>query len=290
MDTRASRPLVIIIALALGLSVLGVVSASRFGQASAVPTDEEAFFPARALDDAGRTAPAARERHRPAPASNRISDGPAVWWWGEAAGQATLVRHPSRMSVRWTSDVEALADKAMTLWLVVFNHPEHCTTGPGVPACTDGDIFDDDGTLNADVGTDFLYVDGVRTVGGEIDLRGTIHRNGESGITGTGLGELICAIQHTGGEDCDAADITTPGLTDPRTAEVHLVLHNHGQALEGEALANQTSTFLGGCAGLPAPFPTSRDDFQECQSIQISIHQADVTTRTHPPRRMPPID
>lgn len=215
----------------------------------------------------------ARHRASRPPASRSTSTQPVVWWWGEEAGEATVVRHPSRVSVRWTSDVETLADKAMTLWLVVFNNPDACSTGPGFPACTDGDIFNGDGSLNEDVGTDFLFVDGTRTDGGEIALEGTVHRNGRSGITDTGLGELVCALRRANGIDCDPADITTPGLTEARTAEVHLVLHNHGQALEGDALADQTSTFLGGCAGLPAPFPTSRDDFAECQSIQLSIHQ-----------------
>jgi hypothetical protein len=113
------------------------------------------------------------------------------------------------------------------------------------------------------------------TDGGDEGFAGHVKKNGSEGLYGTGLGELICRIKTDVLEDeeCDPTDINTPGLQNPEEAEIHLVLHDHGLAMTGQDLKAQTTSFLGGCPGLPAPFPGGWDNLQDCQSIQFSVHQ-----------------
>jgi uncharacterized surface protein with fasciclin (FAS1) repeats len=211
----------------------------------------------------------------PWPHTDQVSENPALWWWGEPAGTGKVVRTQSGVTGELDTSVADLWGKAMTLWIVVFNNPDACTTGPGVPKCTDKDAFTAPGVINEAVQPDFLYADGHVTDGGNEDFVGYVQRNGEEGLYGTGLGELICRINTDvlGAETCDPADINTPGLQNPESAEIHLVLHDHGMAMTGQDLEAQTTSFLGGCPGLPTPFPENADDLQDCQSIQFSVHQ-----------------
>ena len=208
------------------------------------------------------------------------SESPQLWWWGEPAGTGKLVRTHSGVTgeVDTSIDIDTadLSGKAMTLWIVVFNNPDACTTGPGVPKCTDQDIFSAPGVLNEAVQADLIYGGGHVTDGGAEGFAGHVKKNGEEGLYGTGLGELTCRVRTEllGAEECDPNDIKTPGLQKPESAEVHLVLHNHGMAMKGQNLKAQTKTFLGGCPGLPAPFPAGgAGELQDCQSFQVSVHQ-----------------
>ena len=207
------------------------------------------------------------------PALESVED--AYWWWGETAGTGKVVRTSSGVTGELNTSVADLSGKAMTLWIVVFNHPENCTTGPGVPACTDQDVFTAPGVLNDAVAPDFLYAAGHVTDGGDEGLAGHIKKNGPEGLYGTGLGELVCRIRTDvlGEGNCDPSSINTPGLQNPETAEIHLVMHDHGPALKGQELKSQTTSFLGGCPGLPAPFPGGWDELLDCQSFQFSVHQ-----------------
>jgi hypothetical protein len=214
--------------------------------------------------------------------SVQVSRNPSLWWWGDEAGKGKVYRYDYRFgsgvfarlntSVAIPEEGVNLSGKAMTMWIVVFNNPNACTTGPGVPKCTDQDVFFPDGSLNTDVQADFLYGGGRIARRGKVRIFGHVRENGPEGLNGTGLGELVCRIQ---GDACaDPDDINTPGLQNPEGAEIHLVLHDHGKAMTGADLWAQLTTFLGGCPGLPNPFPTTGPgDLMDCQSIQFSVHQ-----------------
>lgn len=206
----------------------------------------------------------------------QVSETDTLWWWGETAGTGTVTRTRSGVTGNLNTSVSTLSDKAMTLWIVVFNNPDACTAGPGVPKCTDQDLFTAPGVLNEAGQPDFLYAAGHVTDCGTESFEGDVKKNGPEGLYGTGLGELVCRIKTDVLEekDCDPASINTPGLQNPETAEIHLVLHDHGPAMKGQILEDQTTTFLGGCPGLPTPFPTGGEgDLLDCQSVQFSVHQ-----------------
>jgi hypothetical protein len=122
---------------------------------------------------------------------------------------------------------------AVSAWLAVFNHPEYCATVICTPSdfanpFVDGTLFNTGGIV---VGADGKGVYGAfREVG---DLTGA--------RPGTGFGA---------------------GLTDPLTAQIHIVLRSHGPASSDPAILEQQLTmFNGGC-------PMSG-----CINLQASVHE-----------------
>ena len=103
------------------------------------------------------------------------------------------------------------AGNAYTMWFVVFNNPGACVGGCGA---------DDLG--RAGVQASVVFGTG-HVVGGE--------GNNFAGWLGVG--------------DTDGA-ISGPGLLHPRTAEIHLIIRNHGAAIPG-LIDEQISSFNGGC-------------------------------------------
>jgi hypothetical protein len=186
-------------------------------------------------------------------ASEHITTSPVYWFWdfANAAGSSTLVR--TETGVSFTYKTEGLPPgQVVTVWVVVFNNPEHCATNP----CTPADM------ANPDVNGDFLY-GGGHVIGGS--GRGNFGGHLQVGDTsGSGLAEI-------GG--------MATGLLYPETAEIHLALHSHGPAVPGLVLKAQLSTFLGGCVTLlgpdgladgPEDMPTA---VGECSTFQGSVHQ-----------------
>lgn len=186
-------------------------------------------------------------------ASEHITTSPVYWFWDftTAAGSSTLVR--TENGVSFTYKTEGLHPRhVVTVWVVVFNNPEHCATDP----CTPADM------ANPDVNGDFLY-GGGHVIGGS--GRGNFGGHLRVGDTsGSGLAEI-------GG--------TATGLLYPATAEIHLALHSHGPAVPGQVLKAQLSTFLGGCVTLlgpdgladgPEDMPTA---VGECTTFQGAVHQ-----------------
>ncbi|MGH2592273.1 MAG: hypothetical protein ACRDGG_02035, partial [Anaerolineae bacterium] len=69
------------------------------------------------------------------------------------------------------------------------------------------------------------------------------------------------------------------GFTNPRGAEIHLVLHDHGPMIP-ELVANQISTLRGGCtdASVPAAYPpiAKADGIpgpNTCRLVQFAVFQ-----------------
>ena len=133
---------------------------------------------------------------------------------------------------------------ASTLWAVVFNNPEAC-----VGECDDPDLFDNPATE-----ADLLYVAGALT-----DARGRAHFSG-----GIHVGDVSASIM-------PLFDLEANGIGDSETAEIHLVIRSHGQAIPGLVQA-QLSTFNGGCTGFGPEFGAPGPN--ECTDLYFSSHYA----------------
>lgn len=124
---------------------------------------------------------------------------------------------------------------AVTAWWVIFNYPENCSDG----VCGGDDAFPPPGNLAAGASVSFAT--------GHV-------------IGGKGKGNFGAHISAGG----DAAPWPV-GLLEPRTAEYHFILRDHGPAIPG-IVNQQISTAGGGCNN----FPPFAGDYT-CQDIQGAI-------------------
>jgi hypothetical protein len=184
-----------------------------------------------------------------------VSRSPVYWNWDpvNVAGHSKLVRTDAGVSFSYhTSGLTP--GHVVTVWLVVFNNPEHCSTRP----CTGpADVF------KAGVQGDFLY-GGGHVIGG--DGRGNFGGHLPVGdASGSGLIEI------------GMPDLAV-GLLNSRKAEIQLALHSHGPAGSGQVLKAQLSSFVGGCQTFLGPdgIADSPDDMPdavgECSTFQYSVH------------------
>ena len=194
------------------------------------------------------------------------------------SGTSHLIRSPDGLSAGFTTGDLTPGD-AMTLWYIFFNYPEKCIDGPF--QCGPQDLGS-----NREAMGDFLYVPGA---GGVVGPDGTMAFHGSIGLndpTGTGLVELPDGCV-PGYEDCGEP----VGLLNPGGALVIVALHSHGPALSGADLANQTSSYLGGCetviGTLPGGFSASPEEIPsalgECSTVQISPHAPDAAVAISSP-------
>lgn len=196
--------------------------------------------------------------------------------WNDRAVVGQSVLHRSEEGLKAEFKVNANAtdpDRVVTLWFIVFNTPEGCATSP----CTQADI------MNPFATADFLYGGGIVTTGSKAELGGSVATGDNSG---SGFFELIAFFEVLeelvpGFVSPFPDDFQPPGLDDASGAEVMLALHSHGPAGSGLFLADQISSYLGGCFGLPQGddfgFATGPDDVPEeggeCSTVILSIHQ-----------------
>jgi hypothetical protein len=139
-----------------------------------------------------------------------------------------------------------------TVWWVFFNSPEKCKGG----VCDADDLFVIDPETNGIVMDEF----------------------GQRVMDPAGLENANISIQYATGGLVDAEGnghfaaavaagnvpgiIAGPGLIDPQTAEVHLVIRSHGPVI-ADALDAQIMTFGGGCEPADAP---------PCVDVQFAVH------------------
>ena len=134
--------------------------------------------------------------------------------------RATLVRRDGGLSFRFQTN-SLNPGHAYTIWFVVINNPSACSAHP----CSGPDII-----LNPATDSQVTY--------------------GAGNIAG-GSGRSTFAGSFRAGP----IDGWLPGrsLEDPRSAEIHLVLNDHGPAL-AEYLPSMIHSYRGGCSDA-SPFP-----------------------------------
>lgn len=156
------------------------------------------------------------------------------------AGHSKVVRNDNGVAA--TFHAEGLTPgTATTMWWVFFNHPAACLYPMGsVSLCGLNDVL-----LNAAAsGASVQYAAG-HVIGGS--------------------GQATFGSYFSAGStpQCATAALPCAGLYDARTAEVHLVLRTHGDAVPGY-IDEEISSFNGGClAGEP--------NVGACANIQMSI-------------------
>jgi hypothetical protein len=133
-----------------------------------------------------------------------------------------------------------------TLWFVAINRPSRCATEP----CKAPDVL---------TRTDAVLADVRWAAGGIADEAGTL--------------DLTANIPAGAWDSSWFGN----GLTNPRGAEIHLVVNDHGPVIAGREKAMQSS-YREGCTddSLPAPFPaTAKSDGKagpnKCALVQDAI-------------------
>lgn len=167
---------------------------------------------------------------------------------GSVAPQATatLVRRPD--GVGFSLRTEHLrSHHAYTVWFVVINNPSACASTP----CSGPDIL-----LNHDTDSQVTYGGG--------------HVSGGSGRGGFGGAFQAGSIEGW---------LPNGGLWDPMTAEIQLVLNDHGPMLSAY-MPEMTHTYRAGCtdASLPGIFPDSAKADgspgpNACQLYQVAVFE-----------------
>lgn len=176
-------------------------------------------------------------------------------------GESRIIRTKNGANFRFTTS-SLDPGHAYTVWVVIWNEPEHCVDG-----CDGADLFVEDAM------PDMLYGAG-HVVGG----------SGQGTFSGRiQVGDASRSVQVPLG-------LAPNGLMDPYGAEIHLVLHDHGPMLPA-FMPDMIQMLAGGCtdagvpeAGAPTPwnaFAGSPDYNQEygrlgpntCGSILASVHQ-----------------
>lgn len=195
-------------------------------------------------------------------ASEHTSSSPPFWTFfaPPPAGETKLIRSPQGLTAQFKT-TGLTAGHAVTLWIMFFDNPEACLI-PG--ACNPGDIG------RNGVRFDFHYAGGHVVNGRNTTITGHL----QTGETSTSGWAELAAI------GAAPPFFVTP-LTNPEGAQVILALHSHGPAQTGQLLAEQMSSYLGGC---DFPFPTadpggfagSTDEIPavpgECATIQLAFH------------------
>ena len=117
-----------------------------------------------------------------------------------------------------------------TLWWVVFNNPSGCVDGCGLDDVL-ATVGENANNNPADIG---MFYGGGKQVGviGAVGFGASLQEGDTSYCVPEGDGPF---------------SVLCNPLVDAETAEIHLVVRNHGPGLAGE-LASQLTRFTGGCA------------------------------------------
>jgi len=165
-------------------------------------------------------------------------------------GTSTLHRNKNNITVNFKTD-GLIPGHAVTLWWVIWNNPENCTTPY---QCTDVDF-----AIADQVNVEILYAAGhVVGFNGQGNFSASLKENDNSGSVNELMGLPIAG-----------------GLLDAQKAEVHLVIRTHGPKIPGE-VNEQISSYVGGCDDpfLYAPFTFYPDAIGECADIIAAVHPA----------------
>lgn len=181
----------------------------------------------------------------------------------QSVGVSALMRTPSGVSFSVDTyspgDGSVLDGHMITIWLVVFNEPEYCSTEgstDGHPACSLDDVMN-------------VMSGGPNTP--QIDiLYGTGH------VVGNGSQAHFAGFKKV--DDLKKSTFSI-GLVDAQKAEVHLVVRSHGplSAGPGESrgnVAESIGSFIGGCGGIPwfSDLGVIPVEEGQCNDIFYSVH------------------
>jgi len=177
--------------------------------------------------------------------------------------RAGLLREVDAIRTR-THTAELTHRDVLTLWWIVFNHPEYCEHGDGeLAACGEGDLFDGpEGPTGVDPSC--VYADGS-LVGGNGTAR--FHDRLRVGdVRDSCIDFFVAAVDGLEGEDY--------GLINPAGAEVHLVVRSHGPTIPG-MVSEQRSTFAGGCQEFLMPHEGEEElEPGQCRDEQFVVFPA----------------
>lgn len=166
-------------------------------------------------------------------------------------GEAVLTRMKHGLSVTFTT-AELDPNHVYTLWWIIMDEPENCTNN----TCSFDDIFlmDEDGRY-------ILDEDELRQpnfVQRELVMISNLSGHGTIGLEdGTAVFRAHLPIG-----DLSGANLFGPGLHNPMSAEVHIIIRTHGPAIP-EILAEQLMEPWGGCP--------DRLDRSPCEDIQVAF-------------------
>jgi hypothetical protein len=142
--------------------------------------------------------------------------------------------------------------EALTLWWVIFNKPENCSDSK----CSDDDAFmvDETGTIlrDAEGAPRPNEIGRAATEFSMLTATGTI-------VDQDGSAKFLARLPVG---DVNEAQFG-PGLLNPMTADVHLIIRTHGPAAVG-VLHEQMTTEWGGC---PEGWPKD-----PCGNVQAAAH------------------
>jgi hypothetical protein len=144
-----------------------------------------------------------------APATHQVS---SVAYLGTPTlvpgAQATLVRNDNGVSM--TLHTTGLpAGDAVTVWWVIFNQPQYCTHGMFGLRCGLGDLL---------------------IFGGDPRVESSVMYAAGHVIGGNGAGDYGAYLREG---ELTRDTLFGAGIVDSRTADVHLVVHDHGPAQPG---------------------------------------------------------
>ena len=132
---------------------------------------------------------------------------------------------------------------AVTIWWVIFNHPENCEHGQLLYRCGEGDLF---GSGEYYPQTSIVYATG-RIIGPD------------------GIGDFSASLP----KYSTLGALFGPGLTNPMEADIHLIIRDHGKALP-ILFKKQLTTFNGGCIYDPEERTYGSNI---CTNVQFSVHE-----------------
>ena len=143
---------------------------------------------------------------------------------------------------------------AYTVWWVVFNEPQNCSDS----VCNEDDLFFIDETTGGIVTDEY----GQRQMNPEALENAQISVQYATGsyIDDDGNGDFAAAV----GVGQVPGVIAGPGVVNPETAEVHLVVRTHGQMV-ADLFDAQILDFGGGCEPM---------DAAPCADVQFAMHPA----------------
>lgn len=165
---------------------------------------------------------------------------------------STLRRYENGLAMSLhTSDL--VPGDAYTVWWVIFNEPQNCSDS----ICNEDDLFvlDENGAIVMDEFNQRV-MDPEALVAPQISIQ---YATG-SLIDEDGSGDFAAAV----GVGDVPGIVAGPGLVNPDTAEVHVVVRTHGPKVDA-LFTDQILTFGGGCEPADAP---------PCADIQFAVHQA----------------